>query len=127
MKSIRWLALVALLAPQSAMAAPFCLMILGMQPQCIYYDTNLCQRDATKQGGVCEPDPTGTAARTATGSGKYCLVTSQGAALCHYLNVESCQTEATHLKGACYFDGLRSAGAPNPYAFSGGPDLAPPQ
>jgi hypothetical protein len=125
MRPIRWLALAALLAPQSAMAAPFCMVILGMQPQCLYYDASLCQRDATKQGGVCEPDISGqTAGR---GSGKYCVVTSQGAALCNYLNIESCQIEAIHLKGACYFDGLRSAGAPNPYAFSNGPDLAPPQ
>jgi hypothetical protein len=100
------------------MAAPFCLTILGMQPQCIYTDPNLCQREAAKQGGSCEPDA-GPSFRT-VGSARYCLSTAPGTGQCGYLTFEQCNEEARRQKGACYYDGSK-VGAPNPYNYSNGP------
>ena len=41
----------------SAMAAPFCLVITGTAPLCMYADGNECQADAYRQNGSCVPNP----------------------------------------------------------------------
>ena len=112
-----------LIGPPAALAAPFCLANLAVPPQCIYYDANLCRSDATKQGGWCAPNPDQTYA--GTGSGKYCVVTSQGAAVCAYLDRDTCDLQATHQHGVCYHDEAKATGAPDPYAYSGGAGQAP--
>ena len=113
-------ALVGVLSlPQTALAAPFCMSLLGMSPQCIYYDAAECRKDLGKQGGSCVPNP--EQPHAASGSGKYCLITSQGATVCSYLDIDSCDAVAVQQRGACYFDSTGSAGVPNPYAYSNGP------
>ena len=108
-----------LIAPQGALAAPFCMSILGIEPQCIYYDAAQCRADSVKQGGSCVPNP--AQSHTASGSGKYCLMTSSGATVCAYLDIDSCDAVAVKQRGACYFDGSGAAGSPNPYAYSNQP------
>ena len=119
----RMLRLIAVSGPLlwsgASLAAPYCLNVLGVPPQCIYVDPSLCQRDAGKQGGTC--DPQAGPGFMAIGSGRYCLSTTPGVATCGYYNYEACNDEARRLKGACYFDPSKASGAPNPYAFSNGP------
>jgi hypothetical protein len=110
-----------LIAPQGALAAPFCMSLLGMEPQCMYYDAAQCRTDSGKQGGSCVPNPAEPRTRSVAGSGKYCLVTSAGATMCSYLDYDSCDVAAGHQRGACYFDALGSSGVPDPYAASNQP------
>jgi hypothetical protein len=108
-----------LIGSSAALAAPFCLQTLTVPPQCMYYDANLCRNDAAKQGGWCSPNPGSTL--TGTGSGQYCVVTSQGASTCAFLDRVTCDSEAARQHGVCYHDEARATGAPDPYAASGGP------
>jgi hypothetical protein len=108
-----------LIGSSAALAAPFCLQTLTVPPQCMYYDANLCRNDAAKQGGWCSPNPGSTLA--GTGSGQYCVVTSQGASTCAFLDRVTCDSEAARQHGVCYHDEARATGAPDPYAASGGP------
>jgi hypothetical protein len=112
-----------LIEAHTASAAPFCLRNAAVPPQCIYYDPSECRRESTKQGGWCEPNPGET--RMATGTGQYCLVGGQGAAICAFLSRESCDAEAARLHGACYHDEARGNGAPDPYAAFSGPTATP--
>lgn len=115
----RLLVVGAIMGPHVASAAPFCMILLGTGPQCIYYDAGQCQKDAAKQGATCAPNTEGGAAQTsASGSGQYCLALSNGANLCHYYNYESCNADAAKQNGACWFDGTKAAGVANPYAVS---------
>jgi hypothetical protein len=107
-----------LIAPTTAEAAPFCMSVLGMQPQCIYQDADNCRRDSLRQGGTCVPNPDET--RLGYGSGQYCMMTAQGASVCAYLEFASCDLDARRQHGTCYFDAQRATGAPNPYAVSNG-------
>jgi hypothetical protein len=108
-----------------AWAAPFCLRNAAVPPQCIYYDPDQCQKESIKQGGWCEPNASET--RIAHGTGHYCVVVAQAAAICAYLSRESCTAEATRLHGVCYHDEAPGVGtgAPDPYAAFSGP-TAPP-
>ena len=109
-------AFVFLIGPRKSEAAPFCLSTLGIAPQCLYYDADICRRDALKQGGSCEPNPEET--RVGYGSGQYCLVISQGASLCSYFDRDSCEIDARRQHGACYFDTQKATGAPDPSTSS---------
>jgi hypothetical protein len=113
-----------LIEAHTASAAPFCIRNTALPPQCIYYDPTDCRKQALKQGGWCEPNPSET--RTASGgTGQYCLVLAQGEAICAFLSRESCDVEATRLQGACYHNEARGTGAPDPYAAFSGPTLNP--
>ena len=120
-RKLRLALLGVLIAPQGALAAPFCMEVLGIAPQCLYYDASQCRADSVKQGGSCIPNPSEPRTRSVAGSGKYCLVTSAGATSCAYLDIDSCDAVAVRQHGACYFDALGASGAPNPYAVSNQP------
>ena len=108
-----------LIGPSGALAAPFCLQNLALPLQCMFYDAHQCETEAIKQGGWCSPNPEET--RAGTGSGQYCMITSQGVSLCNFLDRQSCNLEATRQHGVCYHDEARVTGAPDPYASSSGP------
>jgi hypothetical protein len=108
-----------LIGPSGALAAPFCLTNLALTPQCMFYDAHQCETESTKQGGYCVPNPEET--RAGTGSGAYCVITSQGVSMCTYLDRQTCTLEATRQHGVCYHDEARTTGTPDPYAFSSGP------
>jgi hypothetical protein len=109
-----------LATPVAAMAAPFCLALPTGAPQCIYYDGAECSRQANRQNGVCQTNP--TAVRLPTSRvGDYCLVMPDGHATCGYADPAQCSRDALAQKGAC----ARSAGAlpkqlPDAYAPNAG-------
>jgi len=115
----RLFAIGAIVGPHAAMAAPFCMNLLGGAPQCIYYDAGECQKDSAKQGATCLPKPeSGRTQSAGSGSGQYCLALSSGATICSYYDFASCNRDAAKQNGACFHDAQKSYGVTNPYAVS---------
>jgi len=109
-----------LAASASAMAAPFCLALPMGAPQCIYYDGAECSRDANRQNGMCQINPSEVHLPTSR-VGDYCLVMSDGRTTCGYADPNQCSRDALLQKGAC----SRSFGAgpkqiPDAYAPNAG-------
>lgn len=106
----------ALPAP-SALAAPFCLQTPAVPPQCIYFDTANCRRDAAHQGGFCVVNPEEIALNP--GVGTVCMVTSTRASSCAFQSYNECTREAAHQGGVCVEAPPRAAGnTPSPYQYS---------
>jgi hypothetical protein len=100
-------------------AAPYCLTNQVIQPQCIYYDAHQCAMDASRQGGVCSPNP--AERRYSQAHGQYCVVSPSGAAVCAYADYQSCAAAAGHNKGTCMqADPRQVAREPNPYSAVNG-------
>jgi hypothetical protein len=93
-------AIVIILSPAGAMAAPFCVAVPGSAPRCIYYDVGDCQREAALQNGACDANPQVTRPPTSR-VGEYCLVTSGGSTQCGYADDASCTQEARIRNGIC--------------------------
>jgi hypothetical protein len=93
---------VALLSLSSvtAFAAPFCMVITGTSPLCMYYDGTQCAKDAARQNGACEPNPNELRAATSN-YGDYCMVTPEGASRCGYSDGTICSRDALIQKGVC--------------------------
>lgn len=120
MFKIVFASVILLSAPVSAMAAPFCLAMPSATPQCIYYDGTACSREANRQNGECQINPTEVKLPTSR-VGDYCLVMPDGRASCGYADPNQCARDALAQKGAC----SRSAGAlpkqvPDAYAPNAG-------
>lgn len=102
-----------------ASAAPFCMRNQIIAPQCIYYDAIQCQRDAQRQGAVCDVNP--QEYHLLAGSGEYCVVTSSGASSCVYQDRPSCAAEAVRQQGMCAAaTPSRPARIPDPYSALNG-------
>jgi len=113
-------AVLLLASPIGAMAAPFCLTFPNGAPECIYYDGDSCAREAGRQNGSCQINPTEVHV-PASRIGEYCLVVPGGASTCGYADGTLCSRDALRQKGAC----TRSAGAlpqqlPDAYAPNAG-------
>ncbi len=113
-------ALVLLASPAGAIAAPFCLALPTGTPQCIYYDGQMCSRDANRQNGSCQVNPAEVRI-PASSVGQYCLIMPNGASTCGYADGNVCAQDALRQKGACE----RSQGAlpqtlPNSYVPNAG-------
>jgi hypothetical protein len=114
------IAVLLLASPAGAMAAPFCLALPTGAPECIYYDGAACSREANRQNGACQVNPTEVHLR-ASRIGEYCLVMPDGYSTCGYADQNLCAQDALIQKGAC----TRSAGAlpkqvPDAYAPNAG-------
>lgn len=83
----------------AAWAAPFCLRNQAMTPLCIYQDAASCQREATRQNGVCSINA--REIKLPRGIGQYCVVLSSGYASCAYGDRDSCARDATRQNGIC--------------------------
>jgi hypothetical protein len=106
------LALAAFPAP-AALAAPFCLELQSVPPQCIYFDANDCRVEANHQHGACVANPQEVGLVPSVGA--YCIVTSGGASSCTYQDAVSCSREAVHQGGVCVTAPVAAAGTtPNP-------------
>jgi len=104
---------------QPAMAAPFCLQNQVIPPQCIYYDAQQCQKEATRQNAECSANPAET--HLSGGYGKYCVVTSAGASVCNYTEQATCTREANKQNGACVQSPTSQPfQQPNPYSKTEG-------
>jgi hypothetical protein len=96
-----------------AQAAPFCVEVEGIPPQCLYADARDCQTRANQLGGICS----GNAQEISTppGIGQYCVVSSGGAAQCIYADRGSCLTDAMRRGGACVQANGTIGGTPDPF------------
>src|SRR5579871_1569454 len=83
----------------AANAAPFCIEAQGIPPQCHYYDTSQCQREATQIAGDCTVDP--AILKGKEGQGAYCLIDSALVVRCLYPDPNSCNAEAMRGSGIC--------------------------
>ena len=107
------------LIPVGGHAAPFCIRSEALPPQCIYYDSASCNKEAIKQGGVCAVNT--KEVRITRNVGQYCVVTSQRVSLCLYSDRTSCLAAAGLQHGACvYSPEAAPSGAPDPFAAYGG-------
>jgi hypothetical protein len=108
-----------LAASHAAKSAPFCFSTESVPPLCIYYDAYDCQKESSRQGGICTANP--KELRLATGTGQYCVVTSSKTSFCAYLDRASCFKDAVRQHGACVVSPQRApSGAPDPYATTYG-------
>jgi hypothetical protein len=104
----------------SAMAAPFCLVVPGGTPQCIYVDGNECRVEATRQNGECAPNL--EAVRLPTSRiGEFCMILPIGYTQCGYADGIACSQDAIKQHGVC----TKSAGTlpqqvPDPYVPNAG-------
>ena len=100
-------AAMVLLSPIGALAAPFCLVIPNVAPQCMYYDGRECARDAQRQNGACDVNSKEVRV-SASQIGQYCVVIAGGYSTCGYADGNVCAHDALQQNGVC----TRSAGAP---------------
>lgn len=121
-KTQHWLLLstISLAATPTAIhAAPFCIQSQALPPQCIYFDPQVCRKDADRQGGTCEVN--GSEVRVSINVGQYCVVTSQLVSLCIYSDRGTCTAEAERQHAACTkAPFVAPSAAPDPYAAIGG-------
>jgi hypothetical protein len=111
--------LLGLLIPSGGHAAPCCIGSESVPPQCIYYDSVSCNKEAVRQGGICSVNA--KEVRVTRNVGQYCVVTSQMVTLCHYSDRPSCTAAATLLHGACMASPeVAPSGAPDPYSSTAG-------
>ncbi len=119
-RTTRWIAalLAGLAWSGTAAAAPFCLQMQGMTPQCLYYDAASCQLEAQRQHGDCSINKSEVTIRG--GSGQYCMITSGLVTVCHYQDRDSCVADARRQNGACTDAPTPTPSrAPNPYSTNG--------
>jgi hypothetical protein len=84
----------------SAMAAPYCLVIPGGTPQCMYVDGNQCQADANRQNGACQTNPAEVQVPTSR-MGEYCMMLPIGFTHCGYADGIACARDAQQQHGVC--------------------------
>jgi hypothetical protein len=88
------------LSPFSTYGAPYCLSIPGVPPQCIYFDTHDCFREAGKQRGNCSLNAA-EVTLPAYGSGRFCMVLNGPVIDCSYVDRRSCDDQAIGRSGIC--------------------------
>lgn len=101
-------------ATADALAAPFCLIGLGLPPQCIYFDVAQCNKASSPPDIVCIVDPSVTL--NMTGGSRYCVVDSFNTAQCLYDDHNACDTAAGRA-GAICFDRSTNTSSNNPFRF----------
>lgn len=120
----RWFRLaglaVVLGSPAAALAAPFCVAVVGLPPQCNYVDPSVCQRDAAHQGGTCTVNAAEVSLPSSPLKRNYCVVGIGGFTRCGYANYDDCYQAAIRQNGACTRAATSEAyGVANPYAAIG--------
>jgi len=99
---------------RSAMAAPFCLGGIGMPPQCIYDDVQVCRRAVNAPDLTCVINP--DAIFTYFGSSRYCAVGSDLVAQCLYVDRNECNNARASGASIC-FDRAIVTDPSNPFRF----------
>jgi len=108
------LAVGVLLATKGLLAAPLCLEIQGIAPQCLHVDPAQCEREARAQGGRCRLNP--AVSMQAIGGSSYCAVES-GILMCIYGDRASCVT-AGGAHRMCIPASLKAYPNPDPYSLT---------
>ena len=99
------------LAAAPVCAAPLCVDVQGIPPQCLYVDLAACEKEALRQGGVCMANP--AELLTQPGSGQFCLVESGLVTTCVYPDRTTCRAEAARRGAACVQANQEPGGQPN--------------
>lgn len=81
-------------------AAPYCLAIPGVPPQCLYTDAHDCFRQATRQHANCSVNPA-EIRLPAGATDRFCLVQNGPIVDCSYVDRRSCDARAPALGGIC--------------------------
>jgi hypothetical protein len=95
----RLIALLFLMLPAAATAAPFCVETQAIPRQCIYFDAASCNQRARQMGGYCSANE--SEVHATAGLGHYCLLTSSEVSMCIYTDRSECDREAAHQHGVC--------------------------
>lgn len=90
---------IAMTAPATCLAGPFCVVVSGLGADCKYYDQENCARAAVAHQGACVDRTTGVSPGFNQGS-RYCLVRA-GESQCFYYDAASCAKEAQLHGGTC--------------------------
>ena len=80
-------------------AAPFCVQVQGITPQCHYYDTAECRQRAIELNGLCTANDKELTIRA--GNAPYCLVDNSRSANCTYPDRRTCDRDASRNGGVC--------------------------
>jgi hypothetical protein len=88
----------ALWAP-TAEAAPFCLQIAGVAPQCVFHDVSSCTRQALRMNAVCGINPKELMAPTV--GQRFCQVENGPVFQCLYADRRSCEAVTARTGGIC--------------------------
>jgi hypothetical protein len=108
------LAAAAFACPFALSAAPFCVTIRGVAPQCTYYDAGECRKQAGALQAVCTLNDNEPIMRIGTAT--YCVVDSSRSALCQYLDRSSCNEDAQRSGSVC-IDNTKQGIQPDPYGL----------
>jgi hypothetical protein len=100
-------------AAHSAAAAPFCVQITGIAPECLYDDAALCRLRANQLKGLCVANP--DELRIVTGNQRYCLVSGDRASLCQYADRQTCERDAAREGQAACIDNVPAGGPGDPF------------
>lgn len=82
------LGIIASLLPGAVIAAPFCLTIQGIAPQCIYDDPASCKQRAAQLSGICTVNVDEVTSHT--GAEKFCSVDATRIPQCIYADRTGC-------------------------------------
>jgi len=94
-------ALVACLAGTApAQAAPYCLQIVGVPPQCMFGDVVQCHRESLRANGRCTVNPREVQLPKAP-VGRFCLVQNGPIVECGYADRRTCDEEADRRLAIC--------------------------
>ncbi len=88
-----------LLLAAPAVAAPFCVEVQGLPPQCIYVDGAECQQRANQLGGICGANA--KEVKTPPGPGSFCLAAGGRVVACNYADRQTCFEDAARQHTAC--------------------------
>jgi len=83
-----------------AQAAPYCLAIPGVPPQCLYTDARDCFRQAARQHANCSVNAA-EIRLPAGATDRFCLVQNGPVVDCSYADRRSCDARAPALGGIC--------------------------
>jgi|GEM_PF-2410292 len=98
-KNILVVLLLSFFLSTQTMAAPFCISIQGIAPQCEYFDAAQCQKRSYELSGICIANPDELI--LLSGNKAYCVVTSNRSTICAYTDRPSCEKEAYSAGGVC--------------------------
>ncbi len=88
-----------LLNLHDSIAAPFCLELDGVAPQCDYVDVAACRRRAAKISGSCIANPEEISLPKDIGD--YCVIDATLSYECMYPDRASCEDEAKRRNAVC--------------------------
>ena len=80
--------------PVMAYAAPFCMTLQGIPPQCIYDDARDCKHRAGQLSGICTVNI--NEITSATGAEKFCSVDSTRTPQCLYVDRNGCENSLSN-------------------------------